>query len=75
MKVCAICGGSLAGLRSDARCCSSRCRADASRLNRLLRGETADGYRSVNHWIAARRRRTQGPWEHGDDGGHGEGSG
>jgi hypothetical protein len=43
-RVCAVCGSSLSGHRKDARSCSPVCRAEASRLRRLLRGESVDGY-------------------------------
>lgn len=56
---CAICGESIDGRRAHARYCGGPCRAEASRLNRLLRGERVDGYASVSERLAVARKRTQ----------------
>jgi hypothetical protein len=42
----------------DAVVCSPACRAERSRLKRLLAGETVEGYVSVEERLDARRRRT-----------------
>lgn len=57
---CGICGASLAGRRADARSCSAACRAEASRLRRLLAGNPVDGYGSVFERSAARKRTRDG---------------
>jgi hypothetical protein len=54
-RACSVCG---AGMRADAVVCSASCRAEASRLRRLLSGTDADGYRSLTERLGARRRRT-----------------
>jgi hypothetical protein len=58
-RVCSVCGRSLKNHRKDARVCSDSCRAEASRLRRILSNEEADGYRSVDQRIRARQRRTK----------------
>jgi hypothetical protein len=35
------------GKRRDSRFCSPPCRAEASRISRLLSGRTVDGYRTL----------------------------
>ena len=60
-RVCALCGSSLAGRRIDARVCSDPCRIEASRLRRLLAGETVGPYRSVAERLRAARSRTSAP--------------
>lgn len=40
-RSCVICGESLSGRRADARHCGGPCRAEASRLRRILAGEGA----------------------------------
>lgn len=59
-EVCVLCGFSLEGMRSDALYCSGACRAEGGRLRAILRGEAAQGYRSVVQRLNARRRRTTG---------------
>lgn len=59
-RSCAVCGASLEGQRSHARFCSGACRAEASRLRRIIAGEGADGYGSVLE-RERRRKRTQAP--------------
>jgi len=44
---CPICERSLAGRRSDAVTCSGTCRAELSRLRRILSGSGADGYAAL----------------------------
>lgn len=46
-RTCPICGTSLEGRRKHARFCSAPCRAEGSRLRRLLSGREVDGYGSV----------------------------
>lgn len=54
-----MCGASLDGRRSTAIYCGGACRADASRLRRLLSGQQVDGYRSVwDFLLAMQRKRT-----------------
>lgn len=60
MRVCALCGVSLEGHRSNAIYCSSSHRAEGSRLSRLLRGQTVDGYSSVLERLEAIQKRTNG---------------
>jgi hypothetical protein len=58
-RCCAVCGASLDGRRPQALYCSGACRADASRLRRLLSGQEVDGYRSVwDFLLNARKNRT-----------------
>ncbi len=59
-RVCALCGASLQGRRSDAIFCSPSHRAEGSRLSRLLRSETVDGYSSVMERLEAIQKRTNG---------------
>jgi hypothetical protein len=47
LRVCITCGGSLAGHRKDARCCSASCRVEASRFRAILNGTDAGPYRSI----------------------------
>lgn len=47
IRRCPVCGDSLDGMRAHARYCSGACRAEASRLRRLLDGSPADGFQSV----------------------------
>ena len=58
-RVCALCGGDLSGRRRDAVFCSRICRAEASRIRRLLSGLEVDGYKSLaerlNVWGAKTR--------------------
>ena len=66
-RVCALCGSSLGGRRIDARVCSDPCRIEASRLRRLLAGETVGPYRSVADRLRAARSRTRTPLSDTDD--------
>ena len=54
MRICVVCGASLAGMRSDARYCGPPCRAEASRLKRILDGRES-AYQSVHERIKAWR--------------------
>jgi hypothetical protein len=56
---CAVCGASLEGRRATARFCGPPCRAEASRVRRVLEGEEADGYRNLAGRREASRRRTR----------------
>ncbi len=58
-RACAVCGAPLDQHRRDATCCCGACRAEASRLNRLLRGETVDGYGSIAERLSVAQKRTQ----------------
>ncbi len=60
-EVCPLCGATMVGRRSDARVCSAACRAEVSRLSRLLDGETVGPYSSVAARLKAARKRTSGP--------------
>lgn len=60
MRVCALCGTSLKGRRSDAVFCSASHRAEGSRLSRLLRGQEVDGYSSAMERLQAIQKRTNG---------------
>jgi hypothetical protein len=60
-EVCALCGDPMIGRRSDARFCGDPCRIEASRLRRLLAGETVGPYRSVADRLRAARSRTRTP--------------
>lgn len=55
---CRYCGAPMRWKRRTAVYCGSSCRADASRLRRLLEGEPTDGYASVAAFIATRHRRS-----------------
>jgi len=46
-RACPVCGQSLDGRRPQTRCCSAACRAEASRLRRLLAGRPVNG--AVRH--------------------------
>jgi len=54
-----VCGASLGGMRSHARYCGPPCRAEASRVSRILRGEQADGYRTLEERLEASQKRTR----------------
>lgn len=58
--VCVMCGGSLEGRRRHALTCSGRCRAERSRLRRILDGRGADGRLSVADGRGGPRKRTGG---------------
>jgi len=60
-RVCSVCGTSLEGRRRQARYCGGACRAEASRLRRLLDGEPVDGFASVGDRLGrmALRNRTE----------------
>jgi hypothetical protein len=60
-EVCALCGDRMIRHRSDARFCGDTCRIEASRLRRLLAGETVGPYRSVADRLRAARSRTRTP--------------
>jgi hypothetical protein len=55
---CPICGTSLEGHRRDAVTCSGRCRAERSRLLRILGGTAADGSLTLPDTGWERRKRT-----------------
>jgi hypothetical protein len=57
IRCCVICGASLRGRRSDARHCGAPCRAEASRLRRLLDGKPDGPYRFVHQRLDAMGRR------------------
>lgn len=56
---CLVCGDDLSGRRRDALTCSGACRAERSRLRRLLAGGTVDGWDSVDARLRSRRKRTE----------------
>jgi len=60
MKIrrCPVCGNSLAGRRPQTRYCDAACRAEGSRLRRLLAGQEVDGYLSHRERMAAAQKRT-----------------
>jgi hypothetical protein len=56
-RTCRFCGGTLRHKRrAHAVYCGNACRADASRLRRLLDGDPIDGYDSVAAFISTRTR-------------------
>jgi hypothetical protein len=59
IRVCVVCGGSLANHRSDALCCSASCRAERSRVSAILRGVYSGPYRSLKEREEARQKRTR----------------
>lgn len=61
---CRFCAKPMRGRRRHAVYCGNACRADASRLRRLLDGQAIDGYESVLAFLMTRRTRsaaTKGP--------------
>jgi hypothetical protein len=56
---CVVCGLSLAEMRAHARYCGPPCRAEASRLRRILSCEGANGYRTLGERLEASRKRTR----------------
>jgi len=56
---CPVCGDDLSDHRIDALTCSGACRAERSRLRRLLAGESVDGWDSVEDRLRSRRKRTE----------------
>lgn len=57
---CPVCGTTLDARRRHARYCGGACRAEASRLRRLLVGQEVDGFASLADRRARRRKRTEG---------------
>jgi hypothetical protein len=55
MRRCPVCSASLAGRRRQTRYCSGKCRAEASREERILSGAGADGYQTLPEYRARRR--------------------
>lgn len=61
-RLCGLCGTSIEGRRRHARFCSGACRAEASRLRRILSGSEADGFGSIAARVASMgRNRTYRP--------------
>ncbi len=58
-RLCAICGASLDGRRAHARYCSGACRAEASRLRRIVAGQEPDGFRTLADRLRRQRNRTE----------------
>lgn len=56
---CSICGASLDGRRPQARYCSGACRAEASRIRRIVSGAQPDGFASLAQRLAHRRKSAQ----------------
>lgn len=54
---CPVCGADLSDARPQAKYDRGACRAEASRLARLLAGEPADGMASIADWLQKRRLR------------------
>jgi hypothetical protein len=61
MRRCAVCGGSLAGKRRDARFCSPACRREAGRQRAVLRGRRDGPYLTLAHLAERRGRRAKSP--------------
>jgi hypothetical protein len=57
--MCLVCGADLRGRRCDALTCGGACRAERSRLRRLLAGESVDGWDSMDDRLQSRHRRTE----------------
>ena len=60
LRVCVVCGESLDGMRRHALFCGPPCRAEGSRLKRILAGAAPDGYPSLAGRLEAARNRTRG---------------
>lgn len=60
-RVCVVCGGLLRHHRSDARHCSSACRAEASLIRGILSGKRSSPYDSLAARLAAKQRRRKRP--------------
>jgi hypothetical protein len=58
MRSCVICGEPLEGRRADARHCSGACRAEASRIQRILSGSMPNPYSSLADRVKAAGKRT-----------------
>lgn len=54
---CPVCGASLEGRHTAARYCRPRCKIEASRVRRLLAGETVGPYESLDAYTRRRRNR------------------
>jgi hypothetical protein len=63
MRSCVICGEPLEGRRADARHCSGACRAEASRIQRILSGSMPNPYPSLADRLEVARKRTS--WANG----------
>jgi hypothetical protein len=59
-RVCVVCERSLDGMRPDALCCSSPCRAERGRLIAILEGRGTGPYRSVVSRLVALENRARG---------------
>jgi hypothetical protein len=57
-RACVICGRDLAGHHRHARVCGGTCRAERSRLRRILDGAAPDGFVSLADYHARHRKRT-----------------
>jgi hypothetical protein len=55
-RACVVCGASLEGKRGHARHCSTACRTEASRLARILAGQSPGGYATLSAWQSRQRR-------------------
>lgn len=63
MRHCPICGGEMSHHRVDAFVCGPSCRAELSRIKRLLSGQPVDRRESLADHLESRRKRTQPPLE------------
>jgi|1186.fasta_scaffold01128_3 hypothetical protein len=55
-RSCPVCGAALDNCRRDALYCGGPCRAEASRVHRLRRGQVVDGYRDLAAYRDRQRR-------------------
>lgn len=63
MRVCRICGASLAGRRRQTVYCDGPCRAEASRLRAILSGNPSAPYKSLAERFEVARNRTSDFWQ------------
>jgi hypothetical protein len=57
VRRCALCGTDIRALRSDARFCGRAHRTDASRIRRLLAGETVGPYETLHDYLNRSQKR------------------
>lgn len=59
---CRLCGFAIEHLRADSGFCGDACRAEASRLRRILTGETVNGYETLADRFEAFRAEQKRCW-------------
>jgi len=67
-RSCVLCDAPIVGRRADARYCNDECRAEAGRIQAVLRGAEYSPYRSLAQLFKATHSRTRNPTQdHSND--------